>query len=225
MALDLDWDGCRNVRDLGGFATPAGATAFGVFVRSDNARELTPAGWAAAREYGIRAVLDLRSEPECAADPPAQPEFAHKRLSLFDHFDGDAAYRADLLTRVEGLGAADRHRLLYREALELDAPRFAQAVGFLADATGGVLFHCAGGKDRTGVLAALVLRLVGVPVDAVADDYVRSEARLRLADSSPRGVIDQVLAGLEARHGSVAAYLRQAGVAEEALLDIRGRLV
>jgi protein-tyrosine phosphatase len=225
VPLDLDWDGCRNVRDLGGFATPAGLTAFGVFVRSDNARELTPAGWAAAREYGIRAVLDLRSEPECAADPPAQPEFAHKRLSLFDHFDGDAAYRADFLARVEGLGAAERHRLLYREALELDAARFAEAVGFLADREGGVLFHCAGGKDRTGVLAALVLRLVGVPVDAVAEDYVRSEARLRLVDSSPPGVIERVLAELEARHGSVAAYLRQAGVAEEALLDIRGRLV
>jgi protein-tyrosine phosphatase len=225
MPLDLDWDGCRNVRDLGGFATPAGMTAFGVFIRSDNARELTPAGWAAAREYGIHAVLDLRSEPECAADPPPQPGFVHKRLSLFEHFDGDPVYRADLLARVEGLGSAEGYRLLYREALELDAARFAEAVGFLAGAAGGVLFHCAGGKDRTGVLAALLLRLVGVAIDAVEEDYVRSEVRLRRADSTPRGVIDRVLAELEAQHGTVVAYLRRAGVAEEALLDIRWGLV
>jgi protein-tyrosine phosphatase len=225
VPLDLDWDGCRNVRDLGGFATPLGTTAYGVFVRSDNARELTPAGWAAARDYGIRAVLDLRSEPECAADPPAEPGLEHRRLSLFDHFDGDASYRADLLARVQGLGPADSHRLLYGEALELNAARFAEAVGFLAAAAGGVLFHCAGGKDRTGMLTALLLRLVGVPIEAVEDDYVRSEVRLRLAGSTPRGVIDRVLAELESRHGSVADYLLQAGVAEQALLDIRGRLV
>jgi protein-tyrosine phosphatase len=225
MPRDLDWDGCRNVRDLGGFTTPAGTTAFGVFVRSDNARELTPAGWRAAREYGIRAVLDLRSDPECAADPPAHTGFVHRRLSLFDHFDGDAAYRADLLARVVSLDAAEKHLLLYREALDLDAARFVEAVGFLADAEGGVLFHCAGGKDRTGVLAALLLRLVGVPVEAVEADYVRSEARLRLPESAPRDVINRVLEETEARHGSVEAYLLQAGASERALLDIRARLV
>jgi protein-tyrosine phosphatase len=195
---NLDWDGCRNVRDLGGFATPAGTTAYGVFVRGDNARELTPAGWRAASDYGIRSVLDLRSDPECAADPPAHPDFTHKRLSLFDHFDGDAAYRADLIARVAGLGAAEKHRLLYREALELDAARFAEAVGFLADADCAVLLHCAGGKDRTGVLAALLLRLVGVPVEAVAADYVRSESRLQLAESAPPDVIDGVIEETEA---------------------------
>lgn len=66
MPRDLAWDGCLNARDLGGFTTPVGSTAFGVFVRSDNARNLTPAGWRAATEYGIRTVLDLRSDAECA---------------------------------------------------------------------------------------------------------------------------------------------------------------
>jgi protein-tyrosine phosphatase len=225
MPRDLDWDGCRNARDLGGFATPAGTTAFGVFVRSDNARQLTPTGWNAARAYGIRAVLDLRSDPECAADPPARPEFTHKRLSLFDHFDGDEAYRADLLPRSASLDDVGKHRLLYREALALDGSRFAEAVGFLADADGGVLFHCAGGKDRTGVLAALLLRLVGVGMADVEADYVRSQARLRMADGTPPGVIDRVIEEIEARYGTVAAYLLQSGAAAGQLERIRSRLL
>jgi hypothetical protein len=52
---------------------------FGVFVRADNARNLTPTGWRAASEYGIRMVLDLRSDPECEDDPPAHPDFTHRR--------------------------------------------------------------------------------------------------------------------------------------------------
>jgi protein-tyrosine phosphatase len=105
---ELAWDGCGNVRDLGGFLTPEGPTAFGVFVRADNARKLTPGGWRAARAYGIRTVLDLRSERECEADPPAEPGFAHRRVSLFDHFDGDPEYRRDLVARVASTAWAAR---------------------------------------------------------------------------------------------------------------------
>ncbi|MDX6426474.1 MAG: protein-tyrosine phosphatase [Gaiellaceae bacterium] len=231
MSRDLDWDGCVNVRDLGGFTTPSGTTAFGVLVRADNARKLTPAGWRAASEYGIRTVLDLRSDPECAADPPAHPGFAHRRISLFDHFDGDAAYRADLLARAASLDNAEKHRLLYREALELDTARFAEAVGVLADADGAVLFHCAGGKDRTGVLTALLLRLAGVPLEEVEADYVASQARLKqgpeahLHDTStPPDVINRVLGELEARYGTATSYLIEAGMPAERLDRLRSRL-
>lgn len=224
---DLAWDGCVNVRDLGGFTTPGGSTAFGVFVRADNARKLAPAGWRAAREYGIRTVLDLRSDPECAADPAEHPDFTHTRLSLFNHFDGDPAYRGDLVARVATLDVAEKYRTLYREALDLDAARFAEALVDLAEGDGGVLFHCVGGKDRTGLLAALLLRLVDVPIAAVEADYVRSETRLRLADSAPRNdistprnVINQVLDETEDRHGSIAAYLLQAGTSLEHLEQV-----
>jgi protein-tyrosine phosphatase len=227
---DLVWDGCVNVRDLGGFSTPGGTTAFGVFVRADNARNLTSAGWRAASEYGIGTVLDLRSDAEGAADPPAHPDFSHRRLSLFDHFDGNAVYRRDLMARVRHLDRAEKYRTLYREALELDAARFAEAFGVLAAADGGVVFHCEGGKDRTGLLAALLLRLVGVAREEVEADYVRSEPRRRqsenalLADgSAPRDVITRVVDETEGRHGTAAAYLLQAGASAEDLERIRDR--
>jgi protein-tyrosine phosphatase len=95
-----------------------------------------------------------------------------------------------------------------------------------------VLFHCAGGKDRTGMLAALLLRLAGVPLEAVDEDYVRSEARLRLggrapsnAVAAPRDVVARVLGEAEARHGSSAAYLLHAGASATQLERIRGRFL
>jgi protein-tyrosine phosphatase len=230
MPRDLPWDGCVNVRDLGGFATPTGTTAFGVFVRANNARRLAASGWRAASEYGIRTILDLRSDPECAADPPAHPDFNHVRISLFDHFDGDEAYRDDLLARIASLSVVERYRTLYWEALELDGARFAEAAGVIADADDGVLFHCAGGKDRTGVLAALLLRLVDVSMEAVEADYVLSEERLRPAVdpplydiSTPHDVIDHVLGTIETQHGSVETYLLHAGVSSRRLARIRSR--
>jgi hypothetical protein len=160
--------------------------------------------------------------------PPAHADFTHVRLSLFEHFDGDQTYRADLLARVANVDVAERHRILYREALERDASRFAGAVAVLADADRGVLFHCVGGKDRTGMLTALLLRLVGVAVEEVDADYVRSEARLERAPErtpdlniTPHGVIDQVVGALEVRYGGVAEYLLQAGVTPEQLDRIR----
>jgi hypothetical protein len=213
LARDLDWDGCVNVRDLGGLPTVHGATAFGAFVRADNARQLTDAGWRAAYDYGVRTVVDLRADPECAADPPPRAGFEHVRLSLFDTYDSDMDYRARVDASLAGLDRPARYRALYLQALDVDRGRFAEVVSVLADAEGCALFHCVGGKDRTGLVAALLLRLAGVPVETVEEDYVLSEARLPPPAETPRGVMDAVLSEV----GDVRAYLRAAGVARERL--------
>jgi protein-tyrosine phosphatase len=229
--VDLDWDGCINVRDLGGFPTRREPTVSRVYVRADNARNLTARGWRAAEDYGIRTVLDLRSDGECAGDPPPQAGFRHDRISLFDHYDGDEAYRADLLQRVADLDNAERYDLLYREALELDSGRFVQALDVLANADGAVLFHCVGGKDRTGLLAALVLRLVGVSPADIEADYMHTERRARRARRelthrfvAPSGVIARLLGELGATHGSIESYLRHIGVSQETVDRIRRKL-
>ena len=102
---------------------------------------------------------------------------------------------------------------------------------------GGVLIHCMGGKDRTGLIAALLLRLAGVPVPDIADDYGLSAENIkplwqqwvedaggeterelrRRFSASPAEAMVQVLEALERAHGSVEAYLRDAGVTQDEL--------
>ena len=84
----LAWDGCVNVRDLGGQRTEDGAvTRFGAVVRADSVRQLSEEGWEAAVAYGIRTVLDLRFHEELQADPPGDVPLDVVHLSLFGEPD------------------------------------------------------------------------------------------------------------------------------------------
>lgn len=177
-------------------------------------------------------MLDLRSEAECADDPPAVPDFRHRRLSLFAHYNDDPAYRADLLERVASLDAAERYSKLYTEALDLDRQRFAEALHVLAAAEEGALFHCVGGKDRTGVLAALVLRLADVAMDVVEAHYIRTEERALQAGltlthrySASAHAVTIVIDGLEAKYGTTANYLRAAGGSEADIAAIASKFL
>ena len=68
----LAWEGCANVRDLGGHPTEdGGVTAFGAVVRADSVRRLSEAGWEQLVDYGIERIVDLRFRDELEADPPA----------------------------------------------------------------------------------------------------------------------------------------------------------
>jgi protein-tyrosine phosphatase len=223
---DLDWDGCVNVRDLGGLAAAGGgAIVSRAIVRADNVRRLTEKGWMEARNYGIRTILDLRSDGERADDSAAPPNFDVIAVSLFDDFDSDPAYRAELERRLAGCDVREAYRVLYTEALRRNRRLFATAVEVIANARpGGVLIHCAAGKDRTGLLAALLLRLAGVPISTVADDYEHSERRLGTADSAPAGVIDKVIETVETEHGSVEAFFLDAGATPVDVERVRQRL-
>jgi len=214
-----------NVRDLGGLPTYDGdVTAFGVIVRADNIRRFAPESWAAARSYGVNLILDLRSEGERVADGVLPAGFNVVEVSLFDDFDSDPAYREDLGLRVAGLGAADTYRAFYNEALDRNRAKFGEAINAIARATGTVLMHCAGGKDRTGLLAGLLSRLAGVSISVVDEDYQRSESRLGIVDSAPADVMDVVLAHVENHFGSVERYFLQAGGSESAIECVRKRL-
>jgi hypothetical protein len=204
---ELHWDGCVNVRALRG----------GI-VRGDSSAKLSEAGWRAAEAHGIRTVLDLRSAPECAGDPPPRSGIEVVRVPLSDF---ERPPRPEPDDKGEGL------RLWYGEHLEHNAAGIAAAFRVLADAEGGVLVHCLGGKDRTGIVSALLLRLGGATLAEIEADYMLSEVNLRAifdVISAPAGVIGPVLERLEARHGSVAAYLLHAGLEEAQLERLAARL-
>jgi protein-tyrosine phosphatase len=241
----LAWDGCLNVRDLGGLPTEdGGETRYGAIVRADSVRKLSDAGWEALVDHGVRTIVDLRFESELAADPPHELPVDMVHVPVLPDRDSHDWSELDALMLSapdEAAGVAS----LYGEFLARYADRFATAVAAVADADeGAVVVHCVGGKDRTGLVNALVLRLANVPVAAVADDYAVSvrnletrdgpwiaeatdeherERRRRIA-ASPRDAMLQVLADVEERYGGARAYLLQAGLEDEAAERVRARL-
>jgi protein-tyrosine phosphatase len=245
---DLIWDGCLNVRDLGGHPTrDGGETRFGAIVRSDSVGQLSEAGWEALVKHGVRTVVDLRGDHEREEDPPTELPVDVVRVPFMEASDREWE---EISEEIEAASAAapdveTSTRDVYLIFLERFKQNVAAGVRAVARAPeGGVVVHCVGGKDRTGLLTAFLLHVAGVPDEEVAADYALSEERLRprhegwfeAATSeeelerlrriaqTPAGSMLGVLRELERHYGSVEGYLRSAGVGDEELELIRARL-
>jgi protein-tyrosine phosphatase len=242
---DLFWDGCVNVRDLGGHPTEdGGETRFGAVVRADSVRGLSDEGWEALVAYGVRRIVDLRWHDELAEDEPREVPLDVVHVPLFGERN-EAAHEVNAL--VEGIDdPAERRSSMYGEFLRRYPRNFASAIAAVGRAPAGtVVVHCAGGVDRTGLVSALLLSLAGVPPEHVAADYAASEANWaartavwieeaendaerefrRFLSRMPPEAMLQVLGMLEREYGGAAGYLREAGVAPEDLQAAGARLV
>ncbi len=248
-ARTLVWDGCVNVRDLGSIPTEdGGMTRPGQVIRSDNIGGLTPEGWRALARHGVVRIVDLRWPEERAQDPPRSlggaVEVVHVAV-LGPSYEDSAEFFRELDTHVDGVeDAADHYAYSYVEFLERNRARFAVALAAVADADGPVVVHCMGGKDRTGLVAALLLRLAGVSLEAIGQDYSFSgpnlaatlgawlesapdeaeRARRLKLSTTPAAAMARVIATIEDRHGSVAAYLERGGLRPEQIERLRRRL-
>lgn len=236
----LYWDGCVNVRDLGGLPTEDGRrTRRGVFVRSDSPNLLTEVGLSDLQSYGVRTIVDLRLPDEALEYPypfatPGEHGIQYHNISFIDPEIPPEEEPPDL--------ASD-----YRGMLDRFGHRVVEIARTLANASEGcAVFHCAAGKDRTGLIAALLLDLVDVDPEIIAADYaLTAEYRREITDeylvNGPGSraerekwlrytwpypkVMLAVLEHLSTRYDGAEGYLREIGLGEAEIQSLRERFV
>lgn len=233
----LTWAGCLNVRDLGGLPTADGRRIrSGALIRSDSPHWLQAPGLAELRSLRVVLILDLRSIDEARLNPgPFADDPAYRLVPLID-----PAREHERDADGERTRAAT-----YIGSLRRNGARIAAGLAAVADAPdGAVLVHCQEGKDRTGMLVALALRVAGVEPGVIAEDYALSagclrerydadlaalsaeteRARLRQLQRTDPETMLSFLQALEDRYAGAAAYLLERGLTRPQLDRLRKRL-
>ena len=232
-----------NVRDLGGYPTLDGATTrWGSLLRADALHELTQRDVDTLLKFGLRTVIDLRSAHELAAQPSvfaARDDIRYHHISLFD-----GLAPADMMFRQKGMFDLSER---YIAAIETCRPAMLAVATAISEADdGAVLFNCTAGKDRTGIVAAMLLSIAGVAAERIADDYaltgeIAAPLMKRLRDgaiergleqamaarllSSERTAMDAFLRHIDDRHNGFRAYLAEGALHEGIVARLEGRLI
>ncbi|SCE66249.1 tyrosine-protein phosphatase [Micromonospora mirobrigensis] len=229
-----------NFRDVGGPTGLDGRTVrSGRLYRSDSPHRLDDTDRAAFAALGIRTVIDLRRPREVERDGrvPELPGLTYRHIHP-EHDDWARIPHPEEQSVARWL--ADRYAGLARTG----TAGLAEAVGLIADsANAPVVVHCVAGKDRTGVVCALTLAVLGVADDDIAADYALStEASARFSAwiaatmpdapelprpflASPAEAMRLFLTELRTGYGSAKGYLRHAGVTDAQLAALRAHLL
>jgi len=231
----LDFPLLLNARDLGGCPTlDGGETRFRSLIRADDLAQLSAAGLRALQEFGVRSVIDLRWSEEAADSPSpipgALPEVQYRRLPLLTESELEWRLRSGDATKELWNCAVLEH---VGEELRAVLATIAAA------APGPLVFHCVAGKDRTGLVAALLLALADAVPEAIARDYAASTESLRegylrrYPSADPTHILRALHCPEEGAHnmlkfladaGGVRAYLRDIGLTHEEVARLRARL-
>jgi protein-tyrosine phosphatase len=232
----LQFPGLLNARELGGHPTRDGAkTRSHSLLRADDLVQLTEEGMQALADYGVRTVIDLRWPGEVAARPhPAALGDAH----------GVRYHHISLLASDEmqwaALSGACTKEMWKIAVLEHTRPQLKEVLDVIADAAAEpLLFHCVAGKDRTGLIAALLLALADVEPDAIAADYAASTTHLidaylvRYSNLERAEIFEALRCPEEGVHnmleyltqyGGAAGYLHAIGLSGAKIARLRARL-
>jgi protein-tyrosine phosphatase len=235
-------EGCLNFRDLGGYPTADGQVVrWRQVFRSDALHLLTASDVAQLRgALRVREVIDLRSTAELRSEGRGPLSEEDVRFHHVPLFDGEV--RSEDRERAAQISLADRYVFL----AQLAGERIGRVITTIAQADAGAVFHCAAGKDRTGVISALLLGLLGVSDDVIVADYVATRDNLdAIVDrlnalegyrtmlaalppdtmhANPETMVE-FLERFRAAHGSYEEYALAAGVTADSIGRLRERLL
>lgn len=234
--LPVPMDGTCNFRDLGGYPANGGTIKKGCFYRSDALHRLSEDDLSWMEEKKITYVLDLRSRSEVEQAPDRIREnFTYYSIPMSDRMNDSQ----------EALAIPERLSDLYITILNTHQEEIKEVMERIAERNGEpVVFHCAVGKDRTGVIAMLLLRLAGVSEEIVIADYsvsaenmksvfeeqrkILKERGIEISDvllSSPKEEMEITLDYLDSTWGNAEMYLKECGVNAEDLERLKKILV
>lgn len=228
--------GMCNLRDIGGYPTISGdCVSFRVCLRGDSPYALTGEDIGFLKDYGLKTIIDLRSESEKKEGNIRlyeEPWVSYHSIRLMDKM-----FSAGFESHPESLS------MLYIQLLADNGKEFADAARIISESDGVTLFHCAAGKDRTGMLAMLLLDLAGVPEEWIVADYTPSaenyilEAKKKLSLIAPeykaeyrqfflseRIDIECAICYLKENYGNAWHYFIQNGLDEATLVKLQNKL-
>lgn len=234
-------EGSVNFRDLGGYPGAGGRTIrWRALFRADDLSGLTRPDRAIVRTLGIATVIDLRSRAEVERErfPVEDIPVAFHHVPLVAALPAFEEFRR----------GPDFFTAHYLDIAHQAGDQIARALAIVAEpAAQPVIVHCAAGKDRTGVLVAVILALLGVADDVIAEDYALSatamdtlvsrilermpeqrEAILSVADvmfSAAPEAITALLEALRREHGSIEGYAAAHGAGPEVVAGLRASLL
>ncbi|MDA1128425.1 MAG: tyrosine-protein phosphatase [Chloroflexi bacterium] len=229
-------EGCVNFRDLGGYSAAGGRTVrWRRLFRSDSPNSLTEADvQTVTGDLGVLSVIDLRSSSGVADDGRGL-----LALSGIGYHQFPLLERRGFLPPTSGAEVEERLTDMYQWILFNAGALMAQAFTTLAQQLNQpALFHCSAGKDRTGVLGATILEVLGVGREDIVNDFLMTNdvidgilARLHkmpgFEDSTregimaPRAAIEKYLDAAQSEFGGSEAYLRQHGVQQQTIDSFR----
>ena len=229
----LPLEGTANTRDLGGYSTKDGhITKWHVFLRSDDLCDLSGPDQEFLKKYGLATVIDLRSTLELQYRPSpylSHPDIDYLNVSLFENASPAVLSEAP----------KDILKSMYIEMIEYHKQQIKDIFEAIAKAKPGtILFHCAAGKDRTGVIAMLLMGLVKVPNRDIVSNYevsftnLKRNAYFKQHENpnsqllfSPNIYMEETIRFVFERYHSFEAYLLSIGLTQASLDLIKARFL